>query len=109
MKNLKEQLSLGANEMRDLRVSNFCANAETNAKLLIAQIEGKIRNLEEKRETLLDLGDDTSIAIATRIKGVDSNELMKEVYELGFEIRENQRILKSMTEDYEILFGKENG
>lgn len=105
MKNLKQQLNLSADALREVRVCNFCETAEANAKMLISEQECKIRNLKSKRENILDLGDDSTTAIAQKITRINSRELMEDVFEIGYEIRMEEIKLASMKNDYNILFG----
>lgn len=107
MQQLKKQLNLSAEDLREVRVSNFCETAQSNALSQILSLQNEIRNLISRRESLLDLNDDSTTTIANKLRGVDSEELMQSVFDLGFSIREKERRLSAMKEDYEILFGIE--
>lgn len=97
-------LNASAAELRKSRVANFVQNAKSDAELILKDKERSIRDMEDKLARLLDLGEDQTISIASKIKDIDTKEMMKEVYQLGVDIELERQDLKIMQDLFNSLF-----
>ena len=71
MKSIKEIVGASTNDLKDSRVSSALKNMASVSEQNIQSKVVDFRNKRMKFDSLLDLGDDTTIDIASKIRGID--------------------------------------
>ena len=66
--------------------------------------EMELRDLEKKLERTMDLGDDTTVSIASRISKADPKEVVRDIFNLRIQIKAVKEDLNEMREAYTEYF-----
>lgn len=86
MKNIQELLNLSNNELKDVRTTNALKNI---ASISEQKIQNKIIEFRNKRmelDSIIDLGDDETTSIATKIRKINAADFVSSVYNYAEEL-----------------------
>lgn len=86
MKSIKEIIGASNKDLKDTRINSALKNMASVSEQKIQSQIVEFRNDKMKFESLLDLGDDTTLDIASNIRKIDPREFTNTIYSVAEEL-----------------------
>ena len=86
MKSIKEIVGASSTDLKDTRINSALKNMASVSEQKIQSQIVEFRANKMKFETILDMGDDTTLDIASNIRKIDPVEFTGKIYEMAEEL-----------------------
>lgn len=106
MKSFVESLNLEPKQLREERVKTFVENIESDAVVIRLDAKRQVNELNSKLSQLTDLGEDNTMSIASKLKNINTRNLMEEIYKTAVELRVAEQNLEVIDKAFNELFPK---
>lgn len=103
-KSFFDSLNVSTSELKTQRVGNFIKNSKDYSNMLLSTKEMQVRQLENDFERTRDLGDDTTMSIASRISKADPKEVMTNLHKINVELQQARQELEWMKQLHAELY-----